>query len=365
MMRRALCLWSSLAACSPANEEEEVLPTPPIVWEGEWLRYGRSPSLAPQCAGVAPYMNDLIGALTAEFQIHREVTVDYYYVDAEDNPCGALGCAKDTAVYSRATLLEHEVVHGVRAHVDFSHLLLEEGAAEYWGDDSREFPFRTMTAGDVVETAGRTSHDGLESEAYGIAGRFYAFLEERTEPSVLLQLLASTVPEQFGPDTLSTELLRITGRDLDAWNAEFQAEYPVCDQFEFRDPTPVCDSVRQVERCDGGDFVPFTTRVACDDEETLGPRDGEIWKYLAVELPEDGRYGVFVSTQPEIDGASIRIEECRGGCGSTTTSFDVPTGITPATALDAPAGRYLLRLAVPEGTEAEFEVLISGGSCPL
>lgn len=176
MIERAIAGLLVVASCTP--DPPDVMDPPEIEWEGQWLRFGRSPSLVPQCAGVAPYMDRYVGALVDLLEIEADVVVDFYYVDELSSPCEALGCARDDAVYSIEAVQEHELVHAVRSYEGFSHLMLEEGAAELWGDDSTKYAFRTDTTGDLLVTAELPTMDGLPSEAYGISGRFHALLHE-------------------------------------------------------------------------------------------------------------------------------------------------------------------------------------------
>lgn len=351
----ALPILLATAACGPASAGP---PTPEIEWEGEWLRFGRSPDLAPQCAGVAPYMDRYVGALADMLEVTPTSTVDFFYVDDETTPCEAFGCVHDNVVFSLAPVQEHELVHAVRSFEGFSQLMLEEGAAELWGDDSRAFTFRSDTTGDILAVPGLASPDGLPAEEYGVSGRFHAMLASDA-PEAVGDLLRATEP-LMSRELLSAQMSEATGRSFGEWATDFAA-YPACEHREYRDPTPACRSVRTVARCDGADAVEIEEYVGCADEETLGPRDGEIWKYVGVEIEQAGTYSLFLPPDLEaMQQGTVTLEECRGGCGSVIEELAIPQSFTPGRSFEATPGRYLLRLTLPESAEGWVRVWIEG-----
>ncbi|MEM9460981.1 MAG: hypothetical protein AAGF11_42850 [Myxococcota bacterium] len=347
----------ALAGCGAENTEFE---TPEVEWEGEWLRYGRSPGLAPQCTGTAPYMDRYVGALVQLFGVEPSDTVDFFYVDRQSTPCEALGCARDHIIFSLAPVQEHELVHAVRSFEGLSQLVLEEGAAEYWGDDSQAFAFRPNTEGDLLEAVDLVSADGLPSEFYGVAGRLHALLA-LDSPQAVGTLLRRTSP-LMGREALSQQMVQTTGSTLEDWATTVEA-YPACEHRQYRDPTPACQSVRTVDRCENGEVVEIEEYVACDDEETLGPRDGEIWKYVAVDIDKAGTYSLLAlpDLETKLEGR-VTLKECRGGCGSVIEEMEVPSSITPGRSFEAVPGRYLLRLTLPEHEAGWIRVWLAG-SC--
>lgn len=335
---------------------------PPIVWEGQWLRYGRSPDVAPQCAGVAPYMDRYVGALVDIFAISREVKVDFYYVDDESTPCDSLGCVRGHSAFSLVAVQEHELVHAVRSFEGFSHHLLEEGAAELWGDDSRAYPFRLETGGDLVGAAESVTpfDEGLPSQHYGLAGRFHALLMEDETPEIATMLLQST-SRTSTTEELDDALFSSTGQSLSGWGQAL-ANYPTCTQGRYRNPAAACEAAQMVDRCEAGEVADIVEWVGCEDEDTLGPRDGEVWKYVTFEVTRPGAYSLFIAHDTQMNGGSVRLEQCEGGCESLVEDYPVPTAITPSRPFDAVAGDYLLRLSLPQGSSGEFALRI-GGPC--
>ena len=102
--------------------------------------------------------------------------------------------------------------------------------------------------------------------------------------------------------------------------------------------------------------------MACDDPGVLGPREGEIFKYVAVDIPIDGTYRIHAEERAGGDNGWIELKQCRLGCSSFYIEL-------PYDGLDAlvhlRAGRYSLRLTRDADAEvpASMAVKISGNDC--
>lgn len=120
--------WVASAACGEDR--------PPIVWEGEHLRFGTHEDTTI-CEGTLPYMDAYVGYLGDLFE-RPHARVDYYWVstDESDAHCSMAGrgCASGREVFSQYALHMHELVHAARdgAH---AYLPLEEGIADLYGDE--------------------------------------------------------------------------------------------------------------------------------------------------------------------------------------------------------------------------------------
>jgi hypothetical protein len=105
--------------------------------------------------------------------------------------------------------------------------------------------------------------------------------------------------------------------------------------------------------------VSIHERIACDDPTTLGPRDGEIWKYVAFDVPGDGEYTFVAYTPEKAAGARIEVKECAMRCDSIV--FDKPMGIElPFQPVFLRAGRYSMRLTRPVDAPGSVDLTISG-----
>ena len=105
-------------------------------------------------------------------------------------------------------------------------------------------------------------------------------------------------------------------------------------------------------RCDGAEAINWSETIACDEPNTLGPRDGEIWKYLAFEVEDDGEYLISSYAPQSASFQRIEVKGCALGCESVYV--ERPVGIVLG---EGPvflhAGRYAMKLVRPEGERCE------------
>jgi hypothetical protein len=104
-----------LAGAGACSDEPD---PPPIVWEGEHLRFGTDEDESLLCAGTLPYLDGAVGYLGELFE-HPDRRVDYYWLpEGTDAYCpdGVDGCANDRGTFSKFTIHQHKLVHAVRWH---------------------------------------------------------------------------------------------------------------------------------------------------------------------------------------------------------------------------------------------------------
>jgi len=350
------------AACGPEEAERDI---PPITWSGAHLDYAPQPGAYPLCEGTLPYMDRYVALVAEAMNMELDRSLVYVHGSEQDASfCmheGTLGCAFDDSVYSLVAPQEHEIVHGVRGFEGFSHLFFEEGAAELFGDDAA-LPLRVVAHGDLMEGIEAANGErGLSSQWYPRAGHFAAYLHDRHGPAVTAALLEGTDP--YSTASRAVEVIEST-TEL-SWSGiqeDYEAQ-PACDQPHYRYPLYGCEEPTALRaRCDGDTAVLIEERIACDDATTLGPRDGEIWKVIGVEIPVDGEYVLFSYTEEEVAGASIRLEECAMRCDAIR--LDEPMGVElPLEPVFLRAGRYAIRLTRPVEAEGSVALEISGPDC--
>ncbi|MCA9572916.1 MAG: hypothetical protein KC656_34000, partial [Myxococcales bacterium] len=283
-MSSGSCALVLAIACAPDEPARDI---PPVVWSGEHLDFAPQDGAPEICEGTLSYMDQYVALLADVMRVELDGPV-VYVLGSEQGPdlCnveGALGCAFDDAVYARVAPQEHELVHGVRAFDGFSHVFFDEGAAEVFGDDA-DVALRVPANGDLLEgiEAGRPT-GGLGSMWYPRAGHFAAYLHDRHGPDVTVALLRRTDPYSSAQEAIEV-LEEATGMEFDELRTEYEAE-PVCEQARYRYPLHGCNEPAALrERCDGSTAVFIDERIACDDPTTVGPRDGELWKYIAFEV---------------------------------------------------------------------------------
>jgi hypothetical protein len=361
-MRMGWLAAAGAVACAPEDPPQREIP--PVVWAGEHLEYAPQAGAYEPCAGTLPYMDRYV-ELAAEV-VGVELEQPLVYVQGSDEAesfCedeGTLGCTFRDSVYARVAPQEHELVHGVRASQGFSHLFFEEGTAEAFGDDAA-MPMRVAAHGDLLEALGSASGErGLPTRWYPRAGHFVAFLHEEYGPEVTTALLQQTNAYSSAAQAIAV-IEETTGVPFDELRQDYELE-PSCEQAQYRYPMFACEQPVDLRaRCDETVTLAEHIRIACDDPGTIGPRNGEIWTYLALEVEQDGEY-LVTAFDPTTSFSPLAIKECALGCDSVLheqlLGFD-PYGIP----VQLHAGRYSVKLVRHEDYPGEVEVSVEGRGC--
>jgi hypothetical protein len=353
-------LWA--AACAPEATHRDI---PPITWSGTHLDYAPQEHAYELCAGTLPYMDRFVALAADAMRVELDEPLVYVHGSNDDETfCehhGTLGCAFRDSVYSLVAPQEHELVHGVRSFSGFSHLFFEEGTAELFGDDTPT-SLRVPANGDLLEGIESARPEGpLPIHWYPRAGHFAAYLHDQHGPQVTAAILRETSP--FSPVEHAIAVLEAaTETPFSELRADYEAQ-PVCDQPHYRYPLYACDAPEALRaRCDGEVAVHIEEHIACDDPGTIGPRDGEIWKYIAFDVPSDGEYGFIVHSIDQAIGAEILVKECSSDCDSTV--FEAPMLLLPPLErVFLRAGRYAVRLTRPADAPGSVVLVISGDDC--
>lgn len=365
-MSRSLARLASLAtgimltAVSGCNDEP---PLPPIVWEGEHLRFGTDADESTICAGTLPYLDGVVGHLGEVFG-RPDAQVSYYWLpDGTDAYCpdGPDGCVNDRGTFSRYTIHQHELVHAVRWPGGL-YLPLEEGLAEAFGDDWNRFPVQ----GDI--------HDLLEDPVgnrylpgggYGLAAHFVSYLEADYGLEPLMELDARTDYRQsFASASAAFE--RVYDEPLDAVVDAYEAEYPRCDQPTLRHKDFDCS--RNVVEVSGilGERVERVISLSCDDESVLGPRLGKRWATMTLDIEVGGRY--FINGRPQQEDRTfdfVEISRCDISCfdyGDDDLSRVTGNHLGGGHCVEP--GKYLFRFSVDEDVDNDYVFNIERADYP-
>jgi hypothetical protein len=347
-------------ACAPDPPRREI---PPVVWAGEHLEYAPQEGAYEPCAGTLPYMDRYVERAAEAMGVELEQPIVYVHgSDVAESFCeheGTLGCSFADSIYARVAPQEHELVHGVRAAHGFSHLFFEEGTAEVFGDDAA-MPFRVAAEGELLEAMNSaTFEDGLPTRWYPRAGHFAAFLHDRYGSEVTAALLLETEPRST-PERALAVIEATTGVPF----AEIRQAYalePTCGQAQYRYPLIACEEPAALRaRCDRE--VSVVETIACDDLTTLGPRDGELWKYLGLEVENDGEYLITAYDEAEESFQPLVVKECAIDCEAILHEqrvgldrWGVPVFLR--------AGRYSVKVIRYEGDPGEVSVAVKGREC--
>jgi hypothetical protein len=342
---------------------------PAIVWRGTYLDYAPQEHVGSLCAGTLPYMDRYVELVAARMGVTFDAPVLYVQGSPQDESfCddGAVGCTTlDGRVYSHLAPHEHELVHGVRSFEGFSHPFFEEGAAEAFGDDAL-LPGRGLPEGDLFEGIQVADPDG--GYWYPRMGHFAAYLQDRHGDEVTAEILRQTDWTSTAREAI-VALERATGMSFGELRDDYESEQ-VCDQARYRYPVFPCDAPEAFRVwCNGGEAVRIEEQLGCMDAASVGPRQGEVWKYVAFEVPVDGEYTFARAAETVGEGSTIEIKECSNRCDSIQFALPI-TGTYADPDFDAGPpvflrmGRYSLRFTQPvDAPLTAVSVWMNGADC--
>lgn len=355
-MRLVRAAWLALVGvmahgCSePAARE-----LPPISWEGEHLRLATDVE-TPICAGTAPYMDRLLGALGEQLGAAPPGWPVYYLLEGDlgdyDTPCepGAYGCADEEAAYSPIAPLDHELVHLARSAIDFSYPFIEEGAAEYWGDDA---DIRGPLQGDVLELAAHGNE--IQFPFYPKAGHFVAYLVDAYGEDSFLELSRRTSYES-SLEAFDRALEDVYGEGLEELAQDYEANYPACPQRQYRAAFGECAVTPARPICESDGSLVVRRRFSCGDEDVLGPRFGRQWTTIPIEVPSSGIGFMFKATPAE--GVGLMVRQCGGACPVPWVGPVESSEVLRLPLFDE--GLYVIKIEWPEGQELEVDLRVFG-----
>ncbi|MEM7154612.1 MAG: hypothetical protein AAF799_17320 [Myxococcota bacterium] len=283
-------------------------------------------------------------------------TVDYVWTPGTtlNDYCegSTVGCADGSIAFSVLRLDEHELFHAARD--GRAQRGLEEGLAVAFGDDR-------VLAGHVdnsdIETVLRDTGPYLLPDGvhYPRLGHFVSYLPAFYGDEALVQLAdATSIDDDY--EGLAASVEAVVGISMDQMIADYEAEYPICDSTHFRYDGFDCGRNPIEFPANDGDEVDLSVRVGCDEPTTLGPRSGEIWTMLSLNVPADGRYSFDIySENPEAD-PRIRLRQCDAACDEVDASLPQDAGAWLGLTACLSAGNYTLRLSAAEGTAASFRI---------
>jgi hypothetical protein len=349
-----------LAVASGCNDEP---PLPPIVWEGEHLRFGTDADDSTICAGTLPYLDGVVGHLGEVFG-RPDVRVSYYWLpDGTEVYCpdAPEGCVNDRGTFSRHTIHQHELVHAVRWPGGLYHPF-EEGLAEAFGDDWNRFPVQGDIR-DLLEDP--VGNHYLPGAGYGLAAHFVSYLNADYGLETLIEFDASTDYEQSYASA-SAAFERVYDEPLDDVVDEYESEYPRCDQPTLRHKEYDCS--RNVVEVSGmlGERVERNVSLSCDDQAVLGPRLGKRWTTMTLDIEVRGRY--FINGRPSQEDRTfdfVEISRCDLSCfdyGDDELSRVTGNYLGGGHCVDP--GKYLFRFSVDESVDNDYVFNIERADYP-
>jgi hypothetical protein len=349
---------ASLAATlvlAVANGCSDEPPLPPIVWEGEHLRFGTDADDSTICAGTLPYLDGVVGHLGEVFG-RPNARVSYYWLpDGTDAYCpeGVEGCVSDRGTFSRHTIHQHELAHAVRWPSRL-YLPFEEGLAEAFGDDWNRFPVQGNIHHLLEDPVG---YRYLPGTGYGLAAHFVSYLETEHGLEPLIELDARTDYEQSYASAAAA-FERVYDQPLDTVVDAYEAEYPRCDTLTFRHKEFDCSRNVIEAPTELDTRVTTTISLSCDDPAVLGPRLGQRWTTRTLDVKVAGRYAIHGRPLEMLPFELIEIRNCDISCFEARDLLSSLTGTQLGGSYCLEPSRYLFRFAVEEDIENEYELNI-------
>ncbi len=330
---------------------------PPIVWEGEHLRFGTDADESELCAGTLPYLDGAVGYLGEVFHVSRP-SVDYYWMpDGVEPFCaeGALGCGSDEGVFSRLAIHQHELVHGVR-HPRTMALPFEEGLAEAFGDDWAP-PYDLSS--DTISVL-RDPAEHFPGNGYGRAGHYMSYLLATYGLDTVLELESNTSYHGTGSAHLERAFEDVFGQSLESSVTEYERDYPRCKMRTYRNKMYDCSRQVVAAPTTIGDTIEHIVSMKCDDPTVAGLRSGHRWTTVSLEIAEPSRYYIVVGPHDSPAMELMEIRRCDASCFdyendviNSTTGYEIGAGFC------LEPGRYLFRFAIDEDLEGEYSLNVT------
>ncbi|MCX4242962.1 hypothetical protein [Paraliomyxa miuraensis] len=342
-------------SCAPGEE------LPPIVWSGEHLDFAPVVGGDELCAGTLPYMDRYLGLAGDAFDLSVGRTVYVLDPEGEVNPCDAYACTIGGTIYTRRTPHEHELIHAARAGTRFR--FFEEGAAQAFGEDDELNAGRNFADGPLREGIEASADGSLADSWYPRAGHFFSYLH-RYHGRDVTSALYEGAPRDATADEAIAALESATAMPFDELVADYESAERFCELSRwYRYPLFPCDAPEALRpRCDGEEAIPIEISLGCDAATAIGPREGEVFGYVAIDIPAEGYYRVEGAPSEVGHRGSVEFKECALGCASHYSGRSYRD-------LDAEiwlrAGRYSLRFTRKvDATElSTMSVTIVGGDC--
>lgn len=320
------------AACVTACGPDD----PPVLWEGEHLRYASSVDVEI-CEGTFEVSDAFVAALAREFGVSLARPAYFAFVERDQlgDYCGVerpiTGCATEGKAYSGERMHFHEIVHLVAGLAGVQGpLAFQEGLAEVYDDDGNEGERQPID--DVL------ARFEERDDHYYTAALFVRFLFERHGREAVLEFMRRT--EEDDPrERWAPIFASVTGETIESATAAF-SEYPSCTAVANRVSLYQCGL--PAEPWDA-DALDITAELECSLPDVMGPAyDPEsMVTARGFEIPATGLY--WLSLGSDDDAGAVRITRC----GSCWDSYELvlKPGDTTLEALEA--GRYFATFGRP------------------
>ncbi len=319
---------------------------PPVVFEGEHIRYRTFEPEDEVCAGSFFMQDAKTGYLKDVFG--TDTVVDFSWVPDDryfDYCPGTPGCAIESEVFAQRPVLEHELSHGARGS---AYPPFEEGLAVYFGDGGA----RDVSPDGTFEALLRPD---VEASDYGRLGRFVSYLVAEFGLDEVIAL-ADEVPRGVSPAEFEAAVGRRLGAPLVELVADFEEGYPECQPVSYRDDQPFCGQSPILTLDSPGEGAVRTVEqelsLQCDDEGTLGTRSGRRWRHETFVVQDRGLYNLTIVPTTESSGSLVVLEQCGTSCFKEDFSSVQEVYAHEPVCLDE--GTYLMQIKRDDGSAGGF-----------
>jgi len=340
---------------------------PPLLWEGEHLRFGTNEDFDEIADANLDHADAYTGHLKRLLGAPDSLVVDFYWLPEDGgrapycNDRDVTACTQGRAVFSALVVDEHELVHAVGSHHGNAFIPIEEGLAEFLGDDGEwNRPAVQGDAGEVMARYGGRAR--IPYEYYPRMGHFVSYVVSVHGLDALMDY-ARPSEKYESYQTTRARWEDAFGVPLDAV-LDAYGEYPICPAHSFRDDAFDCGSDLDAVISEG---TVLEIPIGGGDAETLGPRYGEIWKTIAVDLAIPGYYSIHPTIRDGHDSVRLRIAQCETDCGdaSEVPYYEPQLGVFAGWCTRS--GRHTIRVWAPPDVVDVVElalVPIPSGMCP-
>jgi len=339
------CLAS--VACIPQLQVEE----------GEFLVYEHSLSRTP-CGGTARSLDDFVGFLADELDVHISSDFRYSWLDRADKEVVGPDCPVSDCVLGRHSLgyepaLKHEVVHLVMNDVAWGQPFLAEGIAGAYDPliDGRGGPYPHPTrVGDPRATFAARSSPEVD---YSTAAGFVAFLLTRHGPAKF-QDLYFRLRNQREMSAIRRRFSEVYGIDFDQEVDAYMAGVP-CEPDHFVVRAYECEG--PVQAWNAGMWAQRRT-LDCGDADVVGGVGDSKWRShraVSVDIPAAGSYQIHFTAEL---GMELRVGRCFGCVWERQDAFLMPGEDQPIT---LEAGRHFVRVTGDSEQTPSYEVVLLPG----
>lgn len=344
-----------VAACGPDDED---LPLPEMVWEGNALRVRMQDPTMEVCGGTFEALNRHAELVREVLLLEGDGLVEYSVVDADfvDAACVPLedprACAEPSTgrIYTSSLLDQHEIVHAVRfldPKLSVRSPAIEEGLATHFGSDDlgeQTYPLEVMAILDAPHVGGL--------EDYFRAGHTMAMLLDRHQLPAFRDFdVASTAKDE------ELAFAETFGESRAEFASVAEGE-PVCEQSQWWVPLLECDG-EPITADPSTDQLVLSGDLSCAAADVKGPRANRIWTSRHFRLDRQTSELGYRFDMPE--DAMLEVVSCEGGCperfayrGSHSAVSSVRNGLP---ALEP--GDYFIRIYRPLANEGgDFEIVL-------